>query len=262
MRAALFDSLMRHDMAYHDASKAGDLLQMLDADVREVRRSVREVVGNGVGTAAALIGGLASLVMLSPTLTASMVAVSLPAVVAGNSFFYFLRQKSREYSDASARASSVAAESLANVRLVQSYTGEEAALSKFSARHDEAGGMAVMLGAYAGVFHACLSLGMSGAVGGLLLAGGKMVASGQLSQGDLAAFVAQSVGLQRSLMGGSALAARLSRAGGTVSRVLDQMDVQPVANHPGGLRWNAAATGGNDDALGAANTGSGGMDVA
>lgn len=244
MRAALFDSLMRQDVSYHDASKAGDLLQMLDADVREVRRSVREVVGDGVGTASALVGGLASLLLISPALTGGMVAVSLPAVVAGNAFFYFLRSRSREYSDASAAASAVAAESLANVRLVKSYTGEEAALAKFEGKHDEAGRLAVGLGAYAGVFHACLSLGMSGVIGGVLWGGSQLVQAGQLTQGDLAAFVAQAVGLQRSLMSGSALAAKLSRAGGTVSRVLDQLDLEPVANRPGGLRWDGLARGG------------------
>jgi len=237
VREHLLAHLLEQDMAYFDGHDTAGLVALLTDDVKELRDAVRAVVGEGLVGVAHCVGTVVSLAATSPPLTAAL-AAALPIMLAiGNGYGARLRDLSRRNQELQGVTAAVASESLGHIRTVRAFTGEAEEVRKFGAAHAASSAASARLGNEITAFRGLVTGGLT-ALGGVVLAlGGRLVAAGSLTTSALAAFLAQTFSLERSLEELSVVGSRLLRASGTASRVTAALAETPVVNVTGGVRW-------------------------
>lgn len=236
LRSSMFASLLAADISYFDARETAQLVAELHEGVKEIRDGLRTAVGEGLPAVARVVGGTAALMMASPKLSAVLLAGLTPGFLAAHALGERLRRLVRRSQAAQARTSASAQESLLNIRAVRAMTGEASEAAKYTARLTESSAVSKRIGAEISLFSAGVSLGLSSIAGLVLYAGSYLVAAGDLSRGQLSAFLLQALQLEGALKGVSMVNARVTKASGAVSRVADVLELVPVVNRRGGWR--------------------------
>jgi len=175
LRNALFAALLHQDMAHFDAGSTAGFVSTLTEDVKEVRDALRALIGEGLSATTSIVVGVASLLSVSPTLTAGL-GMALPAIIGvGTAWAGQLRALSRQHQELQAATAAAAAESLSNIRTVRAFTGETAEAAKFASLAAASSESSASLGSAIGLFRSTAALALSAVAGGVLWWGGTMV---------------------------------------------------------------------------------------
>uniref|UniRef100_U3K0W9 ATP binding cassette subfamily B member 8 n=1 Tax=Ficedula albicollis TaxID=59894 RepID=U3K0W9_FICAL len=231
MRKALFSTLLRQEVAFFDATRTGQLVARLTADIQEFKSSFKLAISQGLRSGTQTAGCFVSLYLLSPKLT-GLLLVALPALVgAGAVIGAFLRGLSRQAQEQVAKATVVADEALGNVRTVRAFAMEE---QLFCAEVDRAGCLSEQLGLGIAAFQGLSNLALNGIVLGTIFVGGSLMAGDQLSPGDLMSFLVASQTVQRSLANISILMGQVVRGLSAGARVFELLRLEPLVPLEGG----------------------------
>ncbi|XP_058671148.1 mitochondrial potassium channel ATP-binding subunit [Ammospiza caudacuta] len=234
MRKALFSALLRQEVAFFDATRTGQLVTRLTADIQEFKSSFKLAVSQGLRSGTQTAGCFVSLYLLSPKLT-GLLLVALPALVGAGAFIgAFLRSLSRQAQEQVAKATVVADEALGNVRTVRAFAMEEQQAGLFRAEVDRAGCLSEQLGLGIAAFQGLSNLALNGIVLGTIFVGGSLMAGDQLSPGDLMSFLVASQTVQRSLASISVLMGQVVRGLSAGARVLELLRLEPPVPLQGG----------------------------
>ncbi|XP_056339548.1 mitochondrial potassium channel ATP-binding subunit [Oenanthe melanoleuca] len=226
MRKALFSTLLRQEVAFFDATRTGQLVARLTADIQEFKSSFKLAISQGLRSGTQTAGCFVSLYLLSPRLTA-LLLVALPALVgAGAVIGAFLRGLSRQAQEQVAKATVVADEALGNVRTVRAFAMEEQQARLFCAELDHAGRLSEQLGLGIAAFQGLSNLALNGIVLGTIFVGGSLMAGDQLSPGDLMSFLVASQTVQRSLANISILMGQVVRGLSAGARVFELLRLE------------------------------------
>ncbi|NWY95381.1 ABCB8 protein, partial [Loxia curvirostra] len=229
MRKALFSALLRQEVAFFDATRTGQLVTRLTADIQEFKSSFKLAISQGLRSSTQTAGCFVSLYLLSPKLT-GLLLVALPALVGAGAFIgAFLRSLSRQAQEQVAKATVVADEALGNVRTVRAFAMEEQQAGLFRAEVDRAGCLSEQLGLGIAAFQGLSNVALNGIVLGTIFVGGSLMAGDQLSPGDLMSFLVASQTVQRS--GQGPVVVRGLSAG---ARVLELLRLEPLVPLQGG----------------------------
>ncbi|NXH41847.1 ABCB8 protein, partial [Dicaeum eximium] len=230
MRKALFSTLLRQEVAFFDATRTGQLVTRLTADIQEFKSAFKLAISQGLRSGTQTVGCFVSLYLLSPRLTA-LLLLALPALVgAGAVIGAFLRSLSRQAQEQVAKATVVADEALGNVRTVRAFAMEEQQAGLFRAEVDRAGRLSEQLGLGIAAFQGLSNLALNGIVLGTIFIGGSLMAGDQLTPGDLMSFLVASQTVQRS--GQGPVAVRGLSAG---ARVFELLRLEPLVPLHGGV---------------------------
>ncbi|NWY21549.1 ABCB8 protein, partial [Aphelocoma coerulescens] len=230
MRKALFSALLRQEVAFFDATRTGQLVTRLTADIQEFKSSFKLAISQGLRSSTQTAGCFVSLYLLSPKLTA-LLLVALPVLVGSGAFIgAFLRSLSRQAQEQVAKATVVADEALGNVRTVRAFAMEEQQAGLFSVEVDRAGHLSERLGLGIAAFQGLSNLALNGIVLGTIFVGGSLMAGDELSPGDLMSFLVASQTVQRS--GQGPVVVRGLSAG---ARVFELLRLEPPVPLQGGV---------------------------
>ncbi|NXQ04876.1 ABCB8 protein, partial [Vidua macroura] len=234
MRKALFSALLRQEVAFFDATRTGQLVTRLTADIQEFKSSFKLAISQGLRSGTQTAGCFVSLYLLSPKLT-GLLLVALPALVGAGAFIgAFLRSLSRQAQEQVAKATVVADEALGNVRTVRAFAMEEQQAGLFRAEVDRAGRLSEQLGLGIAAFQGLSNLALNGIVLGTIFVGGSLMAGDQLSPGDLMSFLVASQTVQRSLASISILMGQVVRGLSAGARVFELLRLEPLVPLQGG----------------------------
>ncbi|XP_030301760.1 ATP-binding cassette sub-family B member 8, mitochondrial isoform X3 [Calypte anna] len=234
MRKELFMSLLRQDVAFFDATRTGQLVARLTADVQEFKSSFKLVISQGLRSGTQTLGGFVSLYLLSPKLTGLLV-LALPTLVGiGTLLGSGLRGLSRQAQEQVAKATVVADEALGNVRTVRAFAMEEQQAGLYCTEVDRAGLLSERLGLGIAAFQGLSSLALNAVVLGTIFVGGSLMAGDQLSPGDLMSFLVASQTVQRSMASISVLMGQVVRGLSAGARVLELLRLEPSVGLRGG----------------------------
>ncbi|EDV34549.1 uncharacterized protein Dana_GF20900 [Drosophila ananassae] len=227
MRQDLFKQLVIQDIAFFDENRTGELVNRLTADVQDFKTSFKQFVAQGLRSAAQLIGGGISLLMISPHMAAIALA-SVPCVVMLMSYLgRELRALSKNSQAQAERATGVCEEALSNIRTVRSSACEYREMQLFETETNEAARLAQELGYGIAIFQGLTNFFLNTLVLSTLFMGGHLMSKDSLTPGALMAFLVASQGVQRSLAQGSILLGTMIRGMSAGSRVFEFLALQP-----------------------------------
>ncbi|NXD31366.1 ABCB8 protein, partial [Spelaeornis formosus] len=239
MRKALFSALLRQEVAFFDATRTGQLVTRLTADIQEFKSSFKLAISQGLRSGTQTAGCFVSLYLLSPKLT-GLLLVALPALVGAGAFIgAFLRSLSRQAQEQVAKATVVADEALGNVRTVRAFAMEEQQAGLFRAEVDRAGHLSEKLGLGIAAFQGLSNVALNGIVLGTIFVGGSLMAGDQLSPGDLMSFLVASQTVQR--LGQGPTLPPVVRGLSAGARVFELLRLEPLVPLHGGASIPAHA---------------------
>ncbi|HKB00407.1 MAG TPA: ABC transporter transmembrane domain-containing protein, partial [Methyloceanibacter sp.] len=131
IRRDVFARLTELSPAFFEVSHSGEIMSRITADTTQVKAVASTAISQALRNILLLIGSVVMMIVTSAKLSlAVLIAIPiivLPLVAYGRS----VRKRAREAQDTLAQASAYASESLARVRVMQAFTHEKAAASRF-----------------------------------------------------------------------------------------------------------------------------------
>jgi ABC-type multidrug transport system fused ATPase/permease subunit len=245
LRTETFSTLFRHNVAFFDRSRSGELQSRLISDCSSLQKLV---VADAVGAIRASLmctGSSLAMISLSPSLFAVSVLTFPAAVLVARRTGERMKAKQREVQDALAEAGAEADRALSNVRTLKLFAAEDDAIRKYTERVEEARSQAEAVGTEQAISEAGVTLALQTSILSVLAVGGQQVIDGALSYGDLSAFFLYSMMTGFSAGNVASAYAEARRASGASERVLALIEPDRSDLEDGGTRTiDAFARGG------------------
>jgi ATP-binding cassette subfamily B protein len=221
LRRDIFAHLLTLSPRFYDENRSGEIVSRLTADATLVQTVVSSSVPTALRNIVMFTGGAGMLAYTSFKLTALVFCgvplVLLPIMLFGRK----VRTKSKIVQEKIAEASAQLEESLSNIRTVQAFSHEANDHAQFCGKIEES-----FMAAAARNFHRALLAAtvislVFGAVTLILWIGGQDVIAGNLSAGNLTAFVFYAVIVASSIGAISEIYSDLQKAAGATERLME-----------------------------------------
>ncbi len=232
IRRAVFDHILRFAPGYFETVRTGEVISRLTNDTT----LLQAVVGYGFSLALRnillLIGALGMLLVTNFRLTLIVLVLAplivLPVVLIGRR----VRRASRDSQDRVADVSAFIDEALHEVRTVQAYVHEDATRRDFAAHVEAAYAMGLRRIGQSALLVGLVMLIVFGGVGVILWKGGHDVLAGNLTAGNLSAFVFYSAIAASAIAAISEVMSDLQRAAGATERIVELLGTKPTITAP------------------------------
>lgn len=224
LRQAVYDSVIRQEVGFFDERRTGELTSRLNSDTTVLQNTVTVNVSMLLRYALMGLGAVAILLWTSPKLTGVMLIV-VPVVVLGAGFYgRLLRKLSREVQDALAVSTEVAEETLAGIRTVRSFAREDRESARYAAAVEHTFDLARQRARLAATFGGTASFAGYSAIAVVLWYGGTMLIAGEMTMGELTAFLLYTTTVAFSLGALAGLWEDFQKALGATERVFVLLD--------------------------------------
>ena len=232
IRRAVYDHVLSLSPAFFEVTRVGEILSRLTADTTLLQTVVGSSVSMALRNVLLFLGGTIMLAVTSPKLT-GLVALVVPIVIVPILVYgRQVRRLSRASQDRVADVGAYVEESLGNIRTVQAFVHEPVDRALFGGRVEAAFATSVRRIRARAVLTAVVILLVFGAVGTILWIGGRDVLAGNLSAGQLSAFIFYAVIVAGSVGAISEVIGDLYRAAGATERLFELLATRPQITPP------------------------------
>ena len=226
VRTQLYEHLTGLPAQFFAGRRVGELTSRLASDVSVVQTVTTGSMTELLRVSLILIGGITIIAVMNPRLTLLMLSI-VPVVIIGARFYgSYIRRLSTKVQDRLAEASSVLEETLSAIRIVQSFVREEYERGRYGQRIRESLRLAVRRSVASGGFIAFIILVVYSSIAVVLWFGSRMVLRGEISAGDLIAFVLYTFFVAGGIGGLSELYGQFQQAIGATRRIFELLDTK------------------------------------
>ncbi len=188
MREALFAKLLTLDQGFFSTMHTGDLMTRVTNDLSAVRMFLGPGVSNLLGSTLLLLTAATLMFLTNPALAAIVVLllpmVAVLFVVIGGRMRMIFRKVQDQFGEISTRAQ----ENFSGIRTIKAYAQEDAEIRVFREANERYRALNLRYVLLSGMLWPIIGL-MLGAIGAfVLLVGGRMVAAGEMTVGELVLF--------------------------------------------------------------------------
>ncbi len=250
LRNGVFAHLTALSSAFFDTAKSGELVSRLTADTTQIKSAVGASVSIALRNLVLFVGAAAMMVVTSPRLSAFVLGaipvIVLPLVAFGRA----VRRRSRLAQDTLADASAYAAELIGAVRVLQAFTNERLARSRFGAAVERAYAAARDSTRARAILTAFAIFLVFASVVVVLWVGAQDVLAGSMTAGRLSQFLLYAVLAASALGELSQVWGEISQASGAAERLFEILAIKPAVvapAHPVALPSPARGEVGFDD---------------
>ena len=227
LRKAVFDRVLSLHPGFFEVTKTGEILSRLTTDTTLLQSVIGSSASMALRSALNFLGGMVMLFVTNAKL-AGLVLLVVPIVVVPILIYgRRVRKLSRVSQDRVADVGAFAEESFNAIQTVQAFTHETEDRKRFDVQVKNAFDTAIRRTWARGLLSAIVILLVFNAIAVILWIGGQGVLNGEISGGELAAFVfyasvvAFSVGIISEVFG------ELQRAAGATERLIELLEVEP-----------------------------------
>ncbi|MEM9247574.1 MAG: ABC transporter transmembrane domain-containing protein [Pseudomonadota bacterium] len=232
IRMAVFDRMIGMSPAYYERLMTGEVLSRITTDTTLILSVVSSSVSWFLRNVLLFVGGLAMMLVTSPTLTGMVLllvpVVLVPILALGRR----LRRLSRENQDWIAQSSGNASEALLSVQTVQAFTHEAASSAAFSGITEKSFVSAKARIAVRAFMTAIIIFVVFSGILGVLWMGARAVSTGGMSAGELVQFVIYAAIMAGSVAALSEIWGELQRAAGATERLVELLGAEDSVKDP------------------------------
>lgn len=232
IRKAVFDHIITLHPSYFETNRSGEITSRLTTDTTLLQNIIGSSASMALRSALLLVGG--TIMLLVTNLKLSLVVmvcvplVLLPIIIFGRR----VRRLARASQDSIADVGSQAGEVIQHIKTVQSYTREDMERETFADDVERAFQIARRRITQRAFLIASVIMLVFAAITGMLWVGGTDVLRGEMTGGDLGAFVFYAVVVAMAVATLSEVFGELQRAAGATERLLELLAVQPKISAP------------------------------
>jgi ATP-binding cassette subfamily B protein len=227
LRKALYSHIMGLSPAFFEVTRTGEVLSRITTDTTLIQTAVGSSVSIALRNMLMMIGGLAMLVYTSLSLTSLVLAtvafVVVPLIFMGRA----VRDLSRQSQDRIADTSAYAAETINAIQTVQSFTHEPIDRTRFAKATEASFTTALRRVRARSLMTALVIILVFASIVGVLWIGAQRVLHGDMSTGDLSAFILYAVFVASGLGALSEVWGEVQQAAGAVERIVELLSTEP-----------------------------------
>ena len=232
LREEVFGHLVSLSPAYFDVAKTGELTSRLTADTTQVKAAVGASVSVALRNLVLFAGATTMMVVTSPRLSAFVLAAIPVIVLPLYGFGRAVRRRSRAAQDTLADASAYAAELIGATRVLQAFTNEGLARSRFGAAVERAFMAARASIRSRAILTAIAIFLVFASVVVVLWVGAQDVLTARMTAGRLSQFLLYAVLAAAGLGQLSEVWGEVSQASGAAERLFEILLVRPTVLPP------------------------------
>ncbi|XP_042312662.1 ATP-binding cassette sub-family B member 10, mitochondrial [Sceloporus undulatus] len=241
LRATMFSSLLKQEIAFFDKTSTGELINRLSSDTALLGRSVTENLSDGLRAGAQASVAVGMMFFVSAKLAMFVLSVVPPLAFVAVLYGRYLRKLTRMTQDSLADATQLAEERIGNLRTVRAFGQELNEMEKYKNKVDYVLQLAKKEAiARAGFFGAT---GLSGnlIVLSVLYKGGLLMGSAHMTIGELSSFLMYAFWVGISIGGLSSFYSELMKGLGAGGRLWELIDRKPELPFNEGIVLNQDA---------------------
>ena len=244
IRLAVFNHVITLHPSYFETNGSGDIMSRITTDTTLLQSIIGSSFSMAIRSVLMLLGALVMLFATNIKLT-FIVLLSVPFILVPILFYgRKVRKLSRKSQDSMADVGSYAGEAIEHIKTVQSYTHEKHERHSFSKEVEKSFTIGRNRIKQRATLIAGVIIIVFGAITGMLWVGGSDVIQGNMSGGDLGAFVFYAILVASSLATISEVLGELQRAAGATERLIEILQVKshilpPVKNVTSANELNA-----------------------
>lgn len=250
IRKAVFGHILNLSPAFFEKTRTGEVISRLTNDTQRIETVVIGVFSFALRNFVMMIGGIVMLAITSLKLTLIILAavplVVTPILLLGRR----VRKTSEEMQNRVADSSSYIDETIHEIRVVQAYTHEAVDSARFADQIERVFKAGVEAGRYRAAMIASVIVLAFSSIAFVLWIGGRAVITGEISPGDLSAFLFYAILVANGVMAISETWSELQRAAGASERLMDLLSTSPeikAPQHPKVLPAQTPLTGEQDN---------------
>ena len=226
LRNAVYGHVLQQSPEFFETTQTGEVLSRLSADTTLVQTVVGSSLSMGLRSTVMGVGALAMLIWTNPYVMFQVLGILVLVIVPSLWFGRRVRKLSRASQDRLADSSSMAAEVLNAIPVVQSYTAEAREAARFNASTENAFKTAVRRTQARAVLVAFIIIATSVALLWGLYQGTQAVIAGRISAGDLGQTVLYVIILASAFAILGEVYGDLLRAAGATERLMELLSSQ------------------------------------
>ncbi|MBW3467691.1 ABC transporter ATP-binding protein [Arthrospiribacter ruber] len=227
IRIALYRQLVQLPMTFFDKRRTGELISRITADVSMLQDTFSTTLAELFRQIITLLAGVVFLMFTTPKLTLFMLATFPVLVVIAMVFGKFIRKLSKETQDELAAANVIVEETLQSIMTVKSFAGEDYESNRYSTGLNRVVKVALKAAGFRGAFISFIIFALFGGIVAVMWYGASLVASGEMSVGDLVSFVLYTTFIGGSIAGLGDIYGQIQKAIGSSERLLEILDEAP-----------------------------------
>ena len=232
IRQAVYTHALALDVGFYETTRTGELIARLTSDTALLQVVVGSTLAMGLRSAILALGGLVMLAVTSPKLTA-LVLLGVPLVILPTWLIgHRVRRLSRQSQDRIGDIGAYVDETLHAIRTVQASCHESLDAERYGARVEDAFTTAMQRSVASALLAGVASLLAFGAIGTVLWIGGHAVLAGEISSGELSAFLFYAVLMAGSVGSLSEIVGQLLRGAGAAERLMELLETEPAIQSP------------------------------
>ncbi|OEF05633.1 ABC transporter ATP-binding protein/permease [Vibrio genomosp. F10] len=226
IRLAVFNHVITLHPSYFETHGSGDIMSRITTDTTLLQSIIGSSFSMAMRSALMCIGAVVMLFATNIKLTlivlTSVPFIIVPILVYGRR----VRALSRKSQDSMADVGSYAGEAIEHIKTVQSYSHEEQEKKAFSIEVEKAFEIGRQRVKQRAILISGVIVIVFSAIAGMLWVGGSDVINGNMSAGDLGAFVFYAIMVASSLGTISEVLGELQRAAGATERLIELLQVE------------------------------------
>lgn len=232
LRRSVFRRLVTLTPTWFHERRTGELTGRLASDVTTVQSVVGSDISIALRNLVQFVGGLVLLLITNARLTGAILLTIPPLIIAVVVFGRRIRRMSREVQDLLADTSAHVQETVGAIQTVQAFTRETREADGYGTRVEASFEQARRLNIWRGGFLAFASLFGFLSIAGVLWIGGRAVVAGDITGGDLVAFILYTIMLAAALGSLSERWTAIERAAGATERLFEIIQTVPDIRDP------------------------------
>ena len=221
IRTAVFNHIVGLHPAFFETNRSGDIMSRLTSDTTLLQSIIGSSVSIALRSAISFSGALIMLLItnlkLSLIILLAVPVVLMPVLVFGRK----VRTLSRKSQDSIADVGSYAGEVIQHIKTVQSFTQESQEQQAFAQEVEKAFAVAKRRISQRAILMGVVILLVFGALSIMLWVGGSDVIDGNMSGGDLGAFIFYAILMAAGVASLSEVYGELQRAAGATERLME-----------------------------------------
>ena len=233
LRRAVFDRVVRLPVPFFDRNLTGDVTSRLTSDAAAVQHTVSTTLAQVLSQGITLVGGVVLLIIISPLLSLTVLTFLPVVIIAGAMFGRRLRRISAEFQDRIADANSLAHESISAIRVVKWFSGEGPITAQYDRDIAASYRTAIRRARLSAVFMPSITLVGFSTVALVLWVGGRLVARGDLTAGQLVTFLLYTLTVAGAIASFTGLYTQVQNTLGASRRVFELLGEPPEVAVPG-----------------------------
>ncbi|MEW6733057.1 MAG: ABC transporter transmembrane domain-containing protein [Acidobacteriota bacterium] len=236
IRCQLYRHLLRLPIQFYNERRVGELTSRLSSDVTVIQTVASTSMVEILRQSLILLGGTVIILITNPLLTLVMLAVLPVMIIIAVIFSRRLQRLSTHVQDALADTNAILDETLAGIRVVQSFAREEYEGQRYGNGIARVLTLAKRRAMATGGFIAFIIYVVFSGIAVVLWYGGHLVIQGALTAGEMMAFIIYTILIAFSIAGMAELYSQCQQARGASRRIFELLDLVPeITDRPNAL---------------------------